>query len=172
MNLAIIGDMELESFFDRLDTKDNYKLAQLNGKGCAFLCAENNFESNLNVIKRLGISKVIEISSSSIDDGREDFMSDFGIEYSGILIKGKKSYIKSLLAGIVSDVGDEKISLLSEREREVLGLLSRGMTNRDIAKSLCLSEKTVKNHLNNIFKKIEVTDRTKAAVFAINNNIN
>lgn len=172
MNLAIIGDTELEVFFDKLDTKDNYKLAQLNGKGCAFLCATNNFESNLNVIKRLGIDKVIEITNGEIDDTREEFLADFGIEYSGILVKGKKSCIKLLLTGIVTDVSDNKIDLLSEREREVLALLARGMSNRDIAGNLFLSEKTVKNHLNNIFKKIEVTDRTKAAVFAINNNIN
>ena len=75
----------------------------------------------------------------------------------------------AVLAGIVSDVGDEKINLLSVREREVLGLLARGMTNRDIAKSLFLSEKTVKNHVSNIFKKINVTDRTKAAIYAMEN---
>ena len=172
MNVAIIGDTELEVFFDKLDTKDNYKLAQLNGKGCAFLCATNNFESNLNVIKRLGIDKVIEITDGEINEEREEYLADFGIEYSGISVKGKKYCIKFLLSGMVSNMEDGKVRLLSEREREVLALLARGMSNRDIAGSLFLSEKTVKNHLNNIFKKIEVSDRTKAAVFAINNNIN
>lgn len=172
MNLAIIGDTELEVFFDRLDTKDNYKLAQLNGKGCAFLCAENSFDSNLDVVKSLGVDKVVEISKVKIDDEREKILTDLGIEYSGLFVKGKSSFIKNLLTGIVADLNDDKINVLSLREKEVLGLLARGMTNRDIAKTLFLSEKTVKNHLNNIFKKIDVTDRTKAAVFAINNNIN
>lgn len=172
MNLAIIGDIEIEGFFDKIDTKENYKLAQLNGKGCAFLCAKNNFENNLNIIRGLGINKVIEISANEIKDDREESLATFGITYSGISIKGEKSYIKLLLNSILSDFNDGKINLLSVREREVLVLLSQGMSNRDIAKSLYLSEKTVKNHLNNIFKKIEVTDRTKAAVFAINNNIN
>lgn len=171
VDLAIIGDIELESFFDKIDTKDNYKLAQLNGKGCAFLCVKNELDSNLEVIKKLGINKVVEITKNDIDEDKENVLLSFGIEYSGFSVKGKKAYVKTLLAGIMSEVNDSKVNLLSDREKEVLGLLTRGMTNRDIAKSLYLSEKTVKNHLNNIFKKIDVTDRTKAALFGINNNI-
>ena len=41
----------------------------------------------------------------------------------------------------------------------------------DVAEKLNISERTVKNHVSNIFKKIEVTDRTQAAVFAIRNNL-
>lgn len=172
MKLAIIGDNEVEKFFDKIDTKDNYKLAQLNGKDCAFLCANNSFMSNFEALKKLNIDKVFEITSGKVSDDREDILAKEGIEYSGIFVKGEKSCLKFILNGIVSGVSDGKIDLLSEREREVLVLVARGMTNRDIAKNLFLSEKTVKNHLNNIFKKIDVTDRTKAALFAINNNIN
>ena len=43
--------------------------------------------------------------------------------------------------------------------------------NKEIASTLCISERTVKNHVSNIFKKIEVSDRTQAAVFAIKNNL-
>ncbi len=60
------------------------------------------------------------------------------------------------------------LQLLSQRETEVLGLVAKGMANRAIATALFISEKTVKNHLYNIFKKIGVTDRTKAALFAVN----
>jgi DNA-binding NarL/FixJ family response regulator len=56
---------------------------------------------------------------------------------------------------------------LSQREVEVLNLVARGMTNRLIARNLFISEKTVKNHLYSIFRKIGVTDRTKAALFAV-----
>ena len=45
------------------------------------------------------------------------------------------------------------------------------MSIREIAEKLDISERTVKNHISNIFKKIEVTDRTQAAVFAIRNNL-
>lgn len=66
---------------------------------------------------------------------------------------------------------DEKIRCLTNRELEVLKLLSVGMFNKEIAEDLLISERTVKNHVSNIFKKIEVTDRTQAAVFAIRNNL-
>lgn len=63
---------------------------------------------------------------------------------------------------------DEK---LTRREIEVLKLLAEGLFNKEIAYKLSISEKTVKNHVSNIFKKIGVFDRTQAAVYAIKNNI-
>jgi two-component system, NarL family, response regulator LiaR len=56
---------------------------------------------------------------------------------------------------------------LSDREIEVLRLLSEGATNEEIAGRLFLSEKTVKSHLSSIFRKLEVTNRTQAAARAI-----
>ena len=64
-----------------------------------------------------------------------------------------------------------KIDSLTRRELEVLKLLSVGMYNKEVAETLDISERTVKNHVSNIFKKLEVTDRTQAAVFAIRNNL-
>ncbi len=55
---------------------------------------------------------------------------------------------------------------LSEREREVLGLLARGLTNREIANQLHLAEGTVKNYVTNILGKIGARDRTQAALRA------
>lgn len=66
---------------------------------------------------------------------------------------------------------DSKISDLTKRELEVLKLLSVGMYNKEIAEKLEISERTVKNHVSNIFKKLEVTDCTQAAVFTIRNNL-
>lgn len=64
-----------------------------------------------------------------------------------------------------------KIKSLTKREIEVLIQVANGMFNKEIANNLNISERTVKNHLSNIFKKIDVSDRTQAAVFAIKNNI-
>lgn len=64
-----------------------------------------------------------------------------------------------------------KIDSLTKRELEVLKLLAVGMYNKEVAEKLNISERTVKNHVSNIFKKLEVTDRTQAAVFAIKNNM-
>ena len=58
-------------------------------------------------------------------------------------------------------------SLLSEREKEVLGLLGKGLSNKEIADRIYLSEGTVRNYVSSIFEKLGVTDRTQAAILAI-----
>jgi DNA-binding NarL/FixJ family response regulator len=60
---------------------------------------------------------------------------------------------------------------LSEREREVLILLAEGLANKQIARRLGISEKTVKAHLTNVFRAIGVTDRTQAALWAQRNGL-
>lgn len=69
------------------------------------------------------------------------------------------------------DIDKDKIDYLTGRELEVLIQVANGMFNKEIATNLNISERTVKNHISNIFKKIDVSDRTQAAVFAIKNNI-
>ena len=63
------------------------------------------------------------------------------------------------------------IDSLTRRERDVLISIAKGMSNKEIGVSLKISERTVKNHVSNIFKKINVMDRTQAALFAIRNNL-
>jgi DNA-binding NarL/FixJ family response regulator len=55
---------------------------------------------------------------------------------------------------------------LTPREREVLSLIATGANNREIAEILCITEKTVKNHVTNILSRLNLRDRTQAAVFA------
>ena len=69
------------------------------------------------------------------------------------------------------ELRENKIELLTDREIEVLKLVAEGKFNKEIASQLKISERTVKNHISNIFKKIDVSDRTQAAVFAIKNNM-
>ena len=66
---------------------------------------------------------------------------------------------------------NSKMIQKNEDELKILKEMSVGKFNRDIAKEMKISERTVKNHISSIFKKLEVTDRTQAAVFAIRNNI-
>lgn len=79
-------------------------------------------------------------------------------------ILNQKLYQKSIIF-------DNETDILTKRELEVLKLLAEGLFNKEIAYKLSISEKTVKNHVSNIFKKINVSDRTQAAVYAIKNNI-
>lgn len=82
------------------------------------------------------------------------------------------SLIPALNSQLVSrDSDKDMISSLTNRELEVLVQVANGMFNKEIATNLNISERTVKNHISNIFKKIDVSDRTQAAVFAIKNNI-
>lgn len=82
------------------------------------------------------------------------------------------SMIPMLESKIVERNTDQaKIDLLTKRELEVLKLLSIGLYNKEIGEKLDISERTVKNHISSIFRKINVTDRTQAAVFSIKNNL-
>lgn len=60
---------------------------------------------------------------------------------------------------------------MTRREKEILISIANGCSNMDIAQKLNISERTVKNHITNLFKKIGVKDRTQAAVFAIRNDL-
>jgi DNA-binding NarL/FixJ family response regulator len=62
---------------------------------------------------------------------------------------------------------DPLVDELTPREMEVLKLIADGLSNKDIAETLVLSEKTVKNHINNIFSKLHVYDRSQAMLYAI-----
>jgi len=67
--------------------------------------------------------------------------------------------------------GKEEENILTSREIEVIELIAEGLINKEIAKKLYISEKTVKNHVSNIFKKLNVSDRTQAAIYAFKHNI-
>jgi NarL family two-component system response regulator LiaR len=64
------------------------------------------------------------------------------------------------------DTTDRALAALSQREREVLTLIAEGLSNQDIGARLAISEKTVKTHVSNILAKLDVADRTQAAVYA------
>lgn len=93
------------------------------------------------------------------------------------VVMNGESYIQPKLVPVLNnrliarDVDKDKIDSLTGRELEVLIQVANGMINKEIATTLNISERTVKNHISNIFKKIEVSDRTQAAVFAIKNDL-
>ncbi len=105
------------------------------------------------------------------DSGSEELIKAIQIVNSG------EHYIQpELLPALNSrlvkrDTDKDKMEMLTDREVEVLKLVAEGKFNKEIASQLNISERTVKNHISNIFKKIDVSDRTQAAVFAIKNNL-
>ena len=93
-----------------------------------------------------------------------------------VIISGNTYIQPSLLPALNESMEDyaldkEKIEWLTKRELDVLRLISKGCSNKIISDELTISERTVKNHISHIFRKIDVEDRTQAAVFAIRNKI-
>ena len=74
-------------------------------------------------------------------------------------------------ATVMARVAAEQEDPLTPREREVLVLIGRGMPNKLIARELSLSEKTVKAHVSAILGKLDVADRTQAALYAVHHNL-
>ena len=62
---------------------------------------------------------------------------------------------------------DVNIDVLTPKEKEVLALVAKGSSNQEIADILCVRDVTVKTHLNSIFKKLKVTNRTQAVLLAM-----
>lgn len=118
--------------------------------------------------------KAVDIGANGYilkDSGSSELKQAINVIMSG------ESYIQpSLLPALNSrlinrEVDQDKLQTLTKRELEILTQVAGGMFNKEIAVNLNISERTVKNHISNIFRKIDVLDRTQAAVFAIRNNI-
>ncbi|MFD5159056.1 response regulator [Streptomyces hawaiiensis] len=77
----------------------------------------------------------------------------------------------ALLAQEETNSGTGRTGSLTEREREVLSLIADGRSNREIARALVLSEKTVKTHVSNILMKLDLADRTQAALWAVRHGV-
>ncbi|MFF8675116.1 response regulator [Streptomyces sp. NPDC015242] len=77
----------------------------------------------------------------------------------------------ALLSQEEANSGPGRGGSLTEREREVLGLIADGRSNREIARALVLSEKTVKTHVSNILMKLDLADRTQAALWAVRHGV-
>ena len=69
------------------------------------------------------------------------------------------------------DMEADKFNKLSDREKDVIRYVALGLLNKEIGEKMGISERTVKNHLSNIFKKIDCSDSTQAAIFAIRNGL-
>ncbi|THV37111.1 response regulator transcription factor [Glycomyces buryatensis] len=75
------------------------------------------------------------------------------------------------LRGLMSGTSASAAPELTPRESQVLGLIAKGQTNRQIARALGVSEKTVKTHVTNLLRRIDAADRTQAALWAVRHGI-
>ena len=150
----------------RMDTEDVKTLKSSKSKVKVLVLTVHNEVEYLMKAVDIGVDGYILKDSESAELKKAIFSIVEGENYI------QPSLIPSLNSKMIEKNRDEgKIESLTKRELEVLRLLAVGMYNKEVAEKLNISERTVKNHVSNIFKKIEVTDRTQAAVFAIRNNL-
>lgn len=123
----------------------------------------------------LTIHNEVEYLVKAVDIGVDGYVlkdSELAVLKKAIFtIHEGNSYIQPSLTPLLKDkleqMKEAKEEGLTKRELEVLKLIARGMYNKEIADELVISEKTVKNHISSIFRKIDVSDRTQAAIYAI-----
>lgn len=139
-------------------------------------------ESDCNVkVLVLTVHNEVEYLLKAVDMGVNGYLlkdsESTELKQAIISVMNGEDYIQPSLIPVLNakmidrNNDNEKIRNLTKRELQVLKLLSIGKLNRQVADELQISERTVKNHVSNIFKKIDVKDRTQAAVFAIRNNL-
>ncbi|GGB02043.1 response regulator transcription factor [Macrococcus hajekii] len=88
------------------------------------------------------------------------------------VVQGKRVFHPSVMTAAESAESLPHLNnRLSKRELEVLEQMTKGLTNKEIADILFVSEKTIKTHISHIFTKLEVTDRTQAAIYAMKYNL-
>lgn len=124
------------------DVNNMVELMDLGAKG--YLNKDCDIEELVNAIK-------------TVDEGKQYVMPE--------LIPMLNKYL------LTQDEDKNMIATLTNRELELLRIIAHGKSNKDIGEMMNISERTVKNHISHIFKKIGVEDRTQAAVFAIKNDI-
>jgi DNA-binding NarL/FixJ family response regulator len=107
------------------------------------------------------------------DARREDIINAIKGTYEG------KTFIDPKVAGkVLKQAADRQVhspseitSKLTKRELDVLRLIAKGLSNREIAENFHLSEGTIRNHVSAIFTKLQVSDRTQAAILAIHHGL-
>lgn len=151
--------------------------------------------TGIEMVKKLRAENVpSKVIMLTVNDDKAHLIEALDIGADGYLLKDSDpmelvSAIKEVLLGenyidkrlvklLISDFkqrsnpeNDNKLNLLSNREIQILKGIAKGMTNKEIAEDLYISEKTVKNYATSVFRKIGVKDRVKATIYAINNHI-
>jgi len=127
------------------------------------VCLINNNCIDLNIeLIRLGCDECFKNPVNT---------EEFIVKIDSILKRYKeicKSSLTSFLPHLMNNSSDLK---LTNREKDLLHLVAKGFSNAEISKTLYLSEMTVKTHLKNIFKKLNVSNRTEAILISIINNL-
>lgn len=166
--------------FERFESDDTdiviaeYYLPDINGLDLIrSIKSKNSFTKALILSNISSDSELIKLYQSDYD-GYVSKASGLNILVRALdsITRGVRYFDPSVLPRVnkvllENDNHNNLISKLTKREKQILNCVASGMSNKEIAFECNISERTVKNHLSSIFLKIEVSDRTQAAVFAI-----
>jgi two-component system nitrate/nitrite response regulator NarL len=133
-------------------------LGELPNSRIVVLTVFDNFRY-LKALSKLGIDAYVHKSSSS-----EELVATIDAISRD---SGGENVVVSMPRGLLERLGEEPVGTLSERETEIVVLIARGLSNRQIATELDLSEATVKRHLANVYQKIGARSRSEAVRTAL-----
>jgi two-component system NarL family response regulator len=141
----------------------------------------NGIEALMVILKKFPEAKIIILSTFDWDEdihlaiqsgAKSYLLKDASVEEITDVIRRVYSGEYAIPAGVARRLEESaQRKQLSEREREVLEYLIKGRSNKEIAAKLYISEETVKSHLKSLFVKLQVRDRTEAAITAVRHGI-
>ncbi|WP_094605613.1 Transcriptional regulatory protein DegU [Sporomusa silvacetica DSM 10669] len=128
----------------------------------------------------LSVSDDVQDFFEAIKKGAQGYLlknmePEYWIDYIISIVQGEAPISRALATKILQEFSIPRANMLSnkvsERELEVLQLVSQGMSNKEIGEKLCISESTVKNHLRNIMDKLHLQNRMQLIAFAYKNGL-
>jgi DNA-binding NarL/FixJ family response regulator len=128
----------------------------------------------------LSVSDDVQDFFEAIKKGAQGYLlknmePEYWLDYIISIVEGEAPISRALASKILQEFSIPKLDMsgnkLSEREKEVLQLVSQGLSNKDIGKTLFISESTVKNHLRNILAKLHLENRMQLIAFAYKNGL-
>jgi DNA-binding NarL/FixJ family response regulator len=128
----------------------------------------------------LSVSDDVQDFFEAIKKGAQGYLlknmePGYWIDYITSIVQGEAPISRDLATKILQEFSVHKVAMagssLSEREKEVLHLVSQGLSNKDIGGELYISESTVKNHLRNIMDKLHLQNRMQLIAFAYKNGL-
>lgn len=187
--LASILSLEedCETIIEATNVQEGIDIIDENRPDIALIDLRLGNESGLDIIKEVNQkvnSKFVILTSSA---NKEDFLMAEHMGVDGYVLKealpdeliyairlirrGRKYYDPGLLAFKMTQEKNNRMSGLTAREQDVLNLLGKGLSNKQIAKELVITEHTVKKHVSQVLAKLELKDRTQVAIFANNHRL-
>lgn len=148
--------------------------------GVELLSKIKNVNSEIKVIfltEKEKVSDLIEVYDSNVEGYLHKNVSFSELKRAIVTVMMGEQYIETDILPILNknllerDTHQELLDKLTKREKQMLICVASGLSNKEIAVECKISERTVKNHLSSVFQKIEVADRTQAAVFAIKTDL-